>query len=107
MGRLFGIVAILAGIWAAAQIYTQGLDSAFGGALAGIGEPIVPLSELHSGGGRGASPPGRARAEPAERDDEVVQEEDPFAEKSTPITRLGAHIQGEIDGSYQERYGNQ
>jgi hypothetical protein len=112
MGRLFGILAMLMGVWAAAEIYTKGFDAAFGGALAGFDDPVVPLSELHSSGGRGAGPPGRARAQSDSEDwtddsDIVVTgDDDPFKPKSTPITRLGAHIQNEINGSYEERYGN-
>jgi hypothetical protein len=110
VGRLFGIAAVVLAVWAAAEIYTRGIDAAFGGVLKGLGDPVVPLSELHSGGGRGAGPPGRARAEREDFDDPsdplVVDEPDPFAPRPTPITRLGAHVQGEIDGAYQERYGD-
>ena len=36
MGRLFGIVSLLLGVWAAAEIFTQGYEGAFGGALSGF-----------------------------------------------------------------------
>ena len=113
MGRLFGIIAMLMGVWAAAEVYTKGFDAAFGGALASFDDPVVPLSELHSAGGRGKGPPGKARAQSDSEDwtDDgdtlVVEEHDPFAPKPTPVTRLGAHVQGEINGAYEDRYGGQ
>lgn len=33
MGKLFGIVLLVLGVWAAVEIYTKGSDQAFGGAL--------------------------------------------------------------------------
>jgi hypothetical protein len=105
MGRLFGLIAMLMGIWAAAEVYTKGFASAFGGALAGFDDPVVPLNELHSNGGRGRGAPRAARDDNS--DITVTEDPDPFAPKPTPIQRLGAHVQGEIDSSYDERYGNQ
>jgi hypothetical protein len=112
MGRLFSMIAILLGVWAAAEVYTKGFDSAFGGVLAGLDDPVVPLSEVHSGGGRGVGPPGRREAQSDAEDwtddDDilVIEDEDPFAPKPTPVTRLGARVQGEINGAYESRYGN-
>ena len=37
MGRLFGIIVIVAGLWAAAEIYNEGTANAFGGVLARTG----------------------------------------------------------------------
>ena len=34
MGRLFGLCVIVLGLWAAAEMYTNGLSNAFGGVLA-------------------------------------------------------------------------
>jgi hypothetical protein len=33
MGRLLGLVLMLLAVWAAAEIYTKGVDGAFGGIL--------------------------------------------------------------------------
>jgi len=106
MGRLVGLVLMVLGVWAAAEIHSKGLDGAFGGALAGIADPVVPLDELHSGGGRGA--PARRAAREDDSDILVVGgDDDPFPANDTPVTRLGAHVQGEIDGSFEHRYRDQ
>jgi len=102
MGRLLGLIAIVLGVWAAAELYTKGFDSAFGGAFAGLDDPVVPLDELHSAGGRGVGP--RRAAPSADGDILVVGEEDPFPAQRTPVTRLGAHVQGQIDRAHEERY---
>lgn len=103
MGRVLGLLALVLGIWAAVEVYTKGFDAAFGGALAGLDDPVVALDELHSGGGRDGKGAPRARRD----DDDIVvaEDEDPFEPKSTPVTRLGAHVQGEIDAAYGSRYG--
>jgi hypothetical protein len=50
MGKLFGIVLLVLGVWAAVEIYTKGSDQAFGGALTWLaGE------DLADDGGDGAS----------------------------------------------------
>jgi hypothetical protein len=41
MGRLFGLVLILAAIWVGMTVYEKGVDEAFGGIFA----PLQPLSE--------------------------------------------------------------
>jgi hypothetical protein len=45
MGRIFGILCVLAAVWAMAEIYTHGFDGAFGGILAGWNDPITQLPE--------------------------------------------------------------
>jgi hypothetical protein len=37
MGRIFGILAIVLGLWVGAQVYLQGTERALGGALAFLG----------------------------------------------------------------------
>jgi hypothetical protein len=103
MGRLLGLVLLVLGVWAAAEIYANGFDAAFGGALAGLDDPVVPLDELHSGGGRGA-PARRAASSDDDDDILVIEGEDPFPAKQTPVQRVGAHVQGEIDASFEKRY---
>ncbi len=34
MGRIFGILLIVIGVWVGAEVYREGVDGAFGGALA-------------------------------------------------------------------------
>jgi len=104
MGRVLGLLAIVMGLWIAAEVYTEGVDAAFGGAFAGLADPVVPLDELHSGGGRDGQ--GAPRASGGDDDILVVgDDEGPFEPRSTPVTRLGAHVQGEIDSAYGSRYG--
>ncbi len=40
MGKLFGILAIVAGIWIGLEVYTKGMDVAFGGVFAGLTDPV-------------------------------------------------------------------
>jgi hypothetical protein len=51
MGKLFGIVVIVVGLWAGAEIYTEGTANAFDGALArmGIVETAKPSEEQRTG----------------------------------------------------------
>jgi hypothetical protein len=38
MGKMFGILLVVVGIWVGLEIYTQGTQNAFGGAFAFLGE---------------------------------------------------------------------
>ena len=38
MGKIFGILLIAIGIWVGVEVYTEGTQNAFGGALAFLGE---------------------------------------------------------------------
>ena len=51
MGKLFGIVVIVVGLWAGAEIYNEGTANAFGGALARMGmvEAAEPGEEPNLG----------------------------------------------------------
>ncbi|MEE9281729.1 MAG: hypothetical protein V3V67_16275 [Myxococcota bacterium] len=40
MGRLFGILAIVLGVWIGLEVYTKGTDQAFGGIFAGLMDPV-------------------------------------------------------------------
>lgn len=44
MGRLFGILLILLGIWVGVEVYTEGTLDAFGGLFAFL-EPVDPYAE--------------------------------------------------------------
>ncbi len=51
MGKLFGVVVIVFGLWAAAEIYNEGTANAFGGMLArtGMVEAAKPGEEQRVG----------------------------------------------------------
>jgi len=51
MGKLFGAVVIVFGLWAAAEIYNEGTTNAFGGLLArtGLVEEAKPGEEQRVG----------------------------------------------------------
>ena len=38
MGKIFGILLLVVGIWVGLEIYTEGTQNAFGGAFAFLGE---------------------------------------------------------------------
>lgn len=41
MGRVFGILLLVVGLWVGAEIFTHGVDGAFGGILARGGDPAT------------------------------------------------------------------
>jgi hypothetical protein len=41
MGKAFGILVIVVGVWVGAEIYTQGVEGAFGGLFAGFVAPAA------------------------------------------------------------------
>ncbi len=51
MGRLFGIVLIVLGVWVGAEVFSKGVHGAFGGRLAPLAgaepeaEPAAPTTE--------------------------------------------------------------
>ncbi len=40
MGKMFGILAIVLGVWIGLEVYTKGTNEAFGGLFAGLMEPV-------------------------------------------------------------------
>lgn len=54
MGRAFGILLIVVGVWIGLELQTKGTQGAFGGKLAGLtrplesvrGEPVMPRSPI-------------------------------------------------------------
>ena len=46
MAKVFGVLLIVLGVWAGMEIYTKGMDKAFGGALAGWSEPASPREPM-------------------------------------------------------------
>ena len=46
MAKIFGVLLIVLGVWLGMEIYTKGMDHAFGGALARWSEPLHPTRHL-------------------------------------------------------------
>jgi Na+/H+-translocating membrane pyrophosphatase len=42
MGKMFGILVIIVGLWAGGEIYTKGAGNAFGGLLVDVGIAEAP-----------------------------------------------------------------
>jgi len=65
MGKMFGILVIVVGLWAGSEIYTKGAANAFGGILTTLGiEDAAPESEEpQSVGRRAGSKVDRSHAE--------------------------------------------
>ena len=76
MAKIFGILMIVLGIWAAGEIYSKGAANAFGGALVSLGlaEEAPDSAEPQSLGRRAGSKVGRAHAEADARRDRMLAE---------------------------------
>lgn len=73
MGRIFGLLMIVAGMYLGAEIYTKGIDHAFGGVLAGLNDPLQSQTGGHP------------------------------ADQRTLGQRVGDHVQADIDGAFGRR----
>jgi len=75
MGKLFGIVVIVFGLWAAAEVYNEGTANAFGGVLArtGMVEATEPDGEQRVGE-RVGTKVGKSHAEADERRNRLLAE---------------------------------
>lgn len=82
MAKIFGILLIVLGVWLGIEIYTQGMDHAFGGVLAGFAQPI------HSNGKTSydQNPSGAPTGSPAAG-----------AERGSLAQRVGTKVQADID----------
>jgi hypothetical protein len=40
MAKIFGILLVVVGIWLGLEVYQNGMQGAFGGALASLGDPV-------------------------------------------------------------------
>ncbi len=55
MGKLFGLILIVLGVWVGIEVYDKGMDGAFGGVFAWASAPLQPnesagsAREVHSG----------------------------------------------------------
>lgn len=84
MQKLIGIIIIVIGIWVGIEVYTQGVDGAFGGIFASLG-----------GGGDAPSQASQPDAAPSA----------PKAHSSV-VQRAGDRVQGHIDQG-EERINEQ
>jgi hypothetical protein len=73
MERLFVIIMIVAAIWAGAEVYTKGVDGAFGGILASAFEAPANRSTPD----RAADAFQRAYNKSGDRVDEMLERQDP------------------------------
>ena len=48
MGKLFGIVLLVLGIWLAVEVYTEGVNGAFGGVFASGSADQAPVTQSTS-----------------------------------------------------------
>jgi hypothetical protein len=86
MGRLFGIVLIVLGVWAGLEIYNKGMDHAFGGVFAGWSQPIQSEGSMHHRTAvRRDSSSGDASSDPAP------------GPRGSIAQRVGVKVQGEIN----------
>jgi len=63
MGKLFGLILMLAALYVGMSLYTQGLESAFGGAFA----PIEPVDRREAPLATGLTPAAGMADAPSER----------------------------------------
>lgn len=76
MGKIFGLLLIVAGMYLGAEIYTKGIDAAFGGVFAGLADPIEPGGVGH------------------EADDRTLGQ------------RVGDHVESDINAAFERRMGD-
>ncbi len=73
MGRLFAIIMIVSAIWLGAEVYTKGVDGAFGGFFASAFEAPANRSTPD----RAADAFQRAYNKSADRVDQMLERQDP------------------------------
>ena len=76
MAKVFGILAIVLGLWLGSEIYTKGASNAFGGALSalGIADESQAQAERQSAGRRAGTKVGEAHAEAEARRERLLAE---------------------------------
>ena len=74
MGRIFGLLLGVLGIWAASEVYLHGTDGAFGGAFARIAGESATEQDRRSLGLRVGDAVGRARDEADARRERMLAE---------------------------------
>lgn len=69
MGKVFGVLVIVVGIWVGLEVYTEGVRGAFGGAFAALApaEEGAPPEEHRWAGERAGDSVSRAHEEASER----------------------------------------
>jgi len=76
MGKMFGILVIIVGLWAGSEIYNKGTAHAFGGILPrlGLAEAAAQDAEPQSVGRRAGSKVGRSHADADARRERLLTE---------------------------------
>ena len=76
MGRIFGILLMVIGLWVGAEVYTEGVDGAFGGRLAFLveGEGESGPADTRTTGVRVHDAVSSARAEADARREKLLAE---------------------------------
>ncbi len=77
MAKIFGVLLIVLGVWVGMEIYTKGMDHAFGGMFAGWSEPIHSQGKTtyDQAPGGGSPNAGGERGSLAQRVGSKVQED--------------------------------
>ncbi len=74
MGRIFGILLIVVGVWVGAEVYTEGVHGAFGGRLAFLAEGEDGPADARTTGVRVHDAVSSARAEADARRERLLAE---------------------------------
>jgi len=86
MAKIFGVLLIVLGVWVGMEIYTKGMDEAFGGALARLSAPLETDETTDYDASDSTSSDG-----PTERDTR------PSTAHGSLAQRVGVKVQSDID----------
>jgi len=76
MGRMIGILLMVLGVWVGVEVYSHGVQGAFGGALSGLGgQPREERREAISVPQRAGAAVQRAHGEADERRNRLLEEQ--------------------------------
>jgi hypothetical protein len=74
MGKIFGILLLVVGIWVGLEVYTEGTQNAFGGALAFLGESSDEVQDRRTAPQRAGDSVRSAQHEAEERRNRLLGE---------------------------------
>jgi hypothetical protein len=74
MAKAFGILLIVIGVWVGAEVFTKGVDGAFGGAFSILSGESAPEEDYRWAGERAGDALGRAHDETEARRREMIGE---------------------------------